>query len=387
MTPERFHFLLHRFRLGRLTTEEREEFFEAIASGKFRSEMEEDFSELLKDEQVHAAWSPELESQTWHHINAEMMVQAPVRKLSWWWAAASVFLLIGIGGYFYFRPGGATQILPAARVENPAFKNDVLPGTNKAMLTLSNGKAIVLDSANNGLLAQQGMASVQNANGSLLYQAVTAAESNTLIYNSLTTAKGQQYPLTLSDGTKVWLNAGSSIRFPVIFAAGERKVEITGEAYFEVTHNASRPFHVMANGQDITDLGTRFNVNAYTNEGPMRITLLEGAVAINNKILKPGQQAETRAPGETKIIDHADLEGAVAWKNGQFHFRKTDISTLMRQLERWYDIQIIYEGPVSAERFTGDIPRYATLTEMLSILEMTNHVHFKLEGKKLTILQ
>ena len=402
MTPERFDFLLQRYKTGSLTQTEWDELREALTTGDFDERMSLDFAALLHEAKTHPAWSKQMESELWDKVQSKIQGETaapeipviPIQRRRTgriWWAAASVIILLGISTYVYLKPVTAKQSFPVAKVQDPNFKNDVLPGVNKAVLTLAGGKTIVLDSAATGLLAQQGSSQIQNQNGELKY--TSAASSDTannlnseIIYNTLTTNRGQQFPLTLSDGTKVWLNASSSIRYPVAFNSGERTVEITGEAYFEVIHDSKHPFHVKVNGMDVEDLGTHFNINAYPNEKNIATTLLEGSVSINNKqVLKPGQQAQYENAGNIRIVNDADAEGAIAWKNGQFHFAKVDITSIMRQIERWYDLQIIYEGEKTTDKFTGDIPRTATLTELLSILQMAR-VHFKLEGNKLTVM-
>jgi transmembrane sensor len=397
MSPERFGYLLHQYKIKALSPHEWEEFTNALNQQEFIDLVGRDFDALLKDAQsqshTHPRWTPGLQKEIWENIQANKgQKETPVvvmngggNKRRWWAAAAVILILIlgGFGGYFYFGPPNKNSF-PVAKIQNPNFKNDVLPGTSSAVLTLANGKTILLDSASNGLLARQDQSTVLSQHGTLIYQSLGLPE--TLLYNTLTTNKGEQYPLTLSDGTKVWLNAASSIRFPVVFAKNERRVEISGEAYFEVVHDPAKPFHVIAGSMDVEDLGTHFDINAYTDEGPFRTSLLEGSVRVNKYLLvQAGQQSQFTSPAQIKLVQNPDLEGAVAWKNGLFHFKKVDISTIMRQVERWYDITIIYDGAKTTDQFTGDIPRTATLTELLFILEMAK-VHFKLEGKILTVL-
>ncbi len=299
-------------------------------------------------------------------------------------AAAAVLVLLAGAGYIYYS-GSRKQSWPAAKVASPSFRNDVLPGISKAVLTLADGRQVTLDSVAGGMVAKQGDVRIMNAGGQLSYHP-DADGKETLLYNTLTTRKGQQYPLTLSDGTKVWLNAGSSLRFPVIFSGVERRVQLSGEAYFEVAADVQKAFHVSVNNTDIQVLGTTFDLNGYGDEDKTRTTLLSGAVRINNQVtLKPGQQSRVDAAGLIRVVDDADTEGEVAWKNGQFHFRKMDISTLLKQVERWYDVEVIYEGPKTTDLFTGDLPRTSTLTELLTILQYAN-VHFRLEGQRLTVL-
>jgi transmembrane sensor len=285
--------------------------------------------------------------------------------------------------------------IPAAS-GNKSLANDVAPGGNKAVLTLANGSRITLDSVANGELAVQGKAKViKLANGRLLYSE-SNGDSATMMYNTMSTPRGGQYQLQLPDGTQVWLNAASSITYPVAFTGNERKVTITGEAYFEVAHNPDKPFHVQVNSMDVEVLGTHFNINAYADEEMIKTTLLEGSVKLSSLIplstvnrqlsstLKPGQQAQYKNADAIQIIDHANIDQAIAWKNGLFNFYQSDLQAVMRQLSRWYDVEIKYEGDIQPRRFWGKIQRDLNLSEVLEILKETQ-VHFKLEGKTIIV--
>ena len=205
-------------------------------------------------------------------------------------------------------------------------------------------------------------------------------------YNTLTTPRGGQYHLTLSDGTSVWLNAASSIKYPIAFTGNERRVEITGEVYFEVEHNAAKPFRVICNGQTVEDLGTHFNINAYNDENAVKTTLLEGSVNVSaagkNKMLKPGEQAQLQH-GNIRIAD-VDVNKVAAWKNGLFQFNDDNIRDIMRQLGRWYDVDIKYEGNLPDWEFSGAIPRNANLSQVLDILSFVK-VHFRIDGKTIVV--
>jgi ferric-dicitrate binding protein FerR (iron transport regulator) len=268
------------------------------------------------------------------------------------------------------------------------YKNDIAPGGNKAMLTLADGSRIVLDEARNDTLGQQGNTSIiKTQNGQVQYHA--AGNTATVTYNTLSTPRGGQYQLTLPDGTRVWLNAASSLHFPTAFTGNHRTVELTGEGYFEVAALPGKPFLVKANGADITVLGTHFNIMAYANEQAMAVTLLEGAVNVGRngtvKKLLPGQQA--RITGNNSImVSGTDVQEAVAWKNGYFIFDRADITTVMRQLERWYDIEVVYEGAPPEMRFGGGMQRSLPLSGILRLLEK-NGVLFKIEGRKITVLR
>ncbi len=312
---------------------------------------------------------------------------APVKAIHrfWWAAAVTAGLLLATGLYFLFRPVVTVKPAPALAQR---YKNDIAPGGNKAMLTLADGSRIVLDEARNDTLGQQGNTSIiKTQNGQVQYHA--AGNTATVTYNTLSTPRGGQYQLTLPDGTRVWLNAASSLHFPTAFTGNHRTVELTGEGYFEVAALPGKPFLVKANGADITVLGTHFNVMAYANEQAMAVTLLEGAVNVGRnatvKKLLPGQQA--RITGNNSImISGADVQEAVAWKNGYFIFDRADITTVMRQLERWYDIEVVYEGAPPEMRFGGGMQRSLPLSGILRLLEK-NGVLFKIEGRKITVLR
>ena len=304
----------------------------------------------------------------------------------WWWAAAAVTgIMLAAAAWWLFKPAASVKPLPAAAVR---YKNDVPPGSNKAILTLSDGSSIALDDAKNDTLGKQGSTSIiKMQSGQVLYKAAAAAAAVT--YNTLTTPRGGQYQLTLPDGTKVWLNAASSLHFPTSFANHNRLVELTGEGYFEVAPMPGKPFLVKVNGTEIAVLGTHFNIMAYANEQAMAVTLLEGAVNVSRngvmKKLQPGQQA--RIPANNNItVTNVDISEAVAWKNGFFIFEHADITMVMRQLERWYDIEVVYEGPPPSMRFGGGMQRSLPLSRVLNILEK-NQVLFKIDGRKITVLR
>lgn len=285
------------------------------------------------------------------------------------------------------------------RQQGPAqtttVKNDVRPGGNKAILTLGDGRKVILDSTANGKIANQsGITVTKKQAGLLTYTVIStpkiSAPANSLAYNMIETPRGGQYQVILPDGSRVWLNAASSIRFPAAFTAVERKVEITGEAYFEVVRNPKRPFLVVSDNQIVKVLGTHFNVRAYSNDPAVITTLLEGSVRVStkdniHKVLVPGQRAVLRA-GALQVED-ANIEEAVAWKNGYFRFNDEKIESVMRQLSRWYNIEVSYEGPISDEEFNGRISRFKNISQVLKMLEQTKGVHFKIAERKVTVMQ
>jgi hypothetical protein len=315
---------------------------------------------------------------------------ASLYKLNWFKmsAAATVIFLI-LGAAFYFLHEKKEIIV--AHNSHIRTIQDIPAGSNNAVLTLDNGATIVLDTAANGTLANQGNIKVLKMNGQLAYNK-TGNMNVKPVYNTITTANGNQYQLILIDGSKVWLNAASSIRFPTSFTGTERKVEITGEAYFEVTKNPNKPFRVDFKNEagekdEIEVLGTHFNVNTYGDEPDMKTTLLEGSVKIKagNKIqmLSPGQQALLSSNG-IEIKKNVDLDQVMAWKNGYFLFDNTDIYTLMRQVSRWYNVEVSFEGKVTPDGFSGKISRDVPLSKFIKVLEL-NDVNVRSEGRKLTL--
>ncbi|MDR3713969.1 MAG: FecR domain-containing protein [Puia sp.] len=272
----------------------------------------------------------------------------------------------------------------------PALKNDVEPGGDKAVLTLSDGSKISLNGAGDGILARQGNTKVVKLPGGQLAYQVSGAVFTEVLYNTMSTPRGGQYRLTLPDGTQVWLNASSSITYPTVFSGKERKVELAGEAYFEVTPHPAMPFKVFTKDMEVDVCGTHFNVNAYGDEMSASTTLLEGAVKVSAGshpplTIKPGQRAVCRPGGNMSLVEDADVEETIAWKEGLFSFNGADLPTIMRQLARWYDLDVRYEGTVSKRRFTGKVFRSLRLSETLKVLAL-NHIHFKLEGDILTVM-
>ncbi|WP_121813061.1 FecR family protein [Mucilaginibacter kameinonensis] len=306
--------------------------------------------------------------------------------LTWTKLAAAILLFILCGVYLLKNNEPKSAVLTA--INKPkAF--DKKPRGNKAILTLGNGSQIVLDSARNGLLVQQGNTKIiKSANGHIVYNK-TLAGTTIPIYNTMTTPRGGKYDLELSDGTRVWLNASSSITYPIAFSGTERRVTVTGEAYFEVAKNKNMPFKINVNDkEEVQVLGTHFNIMAYSDEPLIKTTLLEGSVRIvKNKItgmLKPGQQAQLNTDGKLSVTNDADINEVMAWKNGQTLFVNEDLKTIMRQVSRWYDVDVEYQGDIPARLFTGGISRESNLSVLLKVLEI-NKIHFRAAGKKLIV--
>lgn len=315
-------------------------------------------------------------------IDEKKVIRMRLRK--WQWAAAAAIIIgVVLTGYFIL-PENSNHDNASTQADTEHLQNNIKPGSYKAKLVLADGTEIVLDSAMLGKLAQQGNAVVVNRDGKLVY--IPGSSGSEVIYNTVMTARGETYSLVLADNSKVWLNAASSIKFPVSFTGNERRVEISGEAYFEVAKDASKKFIVSANGITTEVFGTQFNVNAYSNESAKRITLLEGNIQVNKNNVQPGQQAVVKDNGLLEINSNPDIEEVMAWKNGEFQFgEKTDITTAMRQIERWYDIEVEYKG-VFRSHIGGSISRNASLSNILKMLEKTGVVRFEIQGKKIVVI-
>jgi transmembrane sensor len=309
-------------------------------------------------------------------------------------AVAAIFLLLI--GSFYLIMNQQKAKTAIAKVDKPAqLKNDLLPGTPKALLVLDDGTTIELDNLKNGVINQQGNTAIQKTNqGSLKYVLDSKLASNKVHYNSISTPRGGEYFITLADGTKVWLNAASSIHFPTSFEGKNRIVEITGEVYFEVTKNPHQPFIVKTDKSEIEVLGTHFNINAYEDESFTRASLLEGSIKVSSvnkeknltsvKYIVPGTQAKISKNGNLEIVKDIDTEAVVAWKNSLFVFKSDDIKTIMRQLSRWYDVDVEYNGNVNM-RFTGQITRNINVKKVFEKLQLTGEVNFKIANNTIIV--
>jgi transmembrane sensor len=358
--------LIERYLSGEATEQELEAFFGLLGKPDFDSllaqSMDEDIADIYSAKYVRQRRFP-----VWKLITA---------------ACTLIFLSLGI--VFFLTP---KQPLPQRVIRR--LKHDALPGRNQATLTLANGQKIVITNGMSGKLAQQGNTSVQVEGNNLSYTKGTSAHQE-VTYNTLSTSRGEQspYPLILSDGSKIWLNAASSVTFPTIFTDAERKITVTGEAYIVVAHNAAHPFKVIANGQTINDIGTEFNVNAYTDEPTVTTTLSQGSVRIekgkSSMEIKPGQQAKTSTLDDDITVKNCDVEAITAWKNGLFHFEHSPLKDVMRQLSRWYDVQVIYEDNVPKTDITGEVYRNMNLAKVLEVLNNLK-IGFRVEGNNIIV--
>jgi ferric-dicitrate binding protein FerR (iron transport regulator) len=328
--------------------------------------------------------------EAWKRLSEKIATPAPavvvpikkgIRK--WWMAAAAVFAAVLLITIYQLLPGSSG----GKQKVSEDLASNIQPGGDRALLRLADGSVIVLDSAANGNLADQGAVKVIKLDGKLTYLGNEPGTGEPT-YNTITTPRGGQYQLVLSDGSVVWLNAASSLRFPVVFTGNERRVEITGEAYFEVAKNAKQPFKVAVAGRgEVEVLGTHFNINAYADEATINTTLLEGSVKVTAKgatpvQLKPGQQAQMGS--SVSVINNVDTEEVIAWKTGWFSFDRTDIATIMRQVSRWYNVDVVFDGQPGKRTFSGVVSRSNSMAEVLKIMEKAG-VRFHIEGKKVTV--
>lgn len=306
-------------------------------------------------------------------------------------AAAVVLILLTASAYLLFRPTGK-QLSTTDNKNNKQPTNNIPAGRDGAVLTLSDGTQIVLDSAANGKLAQEGKATITHRDGQISYQA-GGSEKGKLLYNTTSTPRGRQYKLQLVDGTSIYLNAASSVTYPTEFTGHKREVTITGEVFLEVAPDKAKPFivHIAKSDDYIEVLGTRFAVNAYVDEPYVRTTLIHGVINMTARVrgkststlLQPGNQTQV-SHENLVLIKEANIEEATAFMNGFFYFDHADIKTVMRQLEKWYDVEVSFEQPVSTRTFDGEIQRNLPLAVVLKILER-NGVAFSVEGNKVVV--
>ena len=394
LSQKRISYLLEVYSNRKASREEMDELFEWVKKGREKP-LKKHIKKLVSEYDLNEL----LPAVEWDKMYERILqekdssgVQPKLRKMSWvhWAAAAVVALLLG-SGYYYFTRNNEPQ---KKLVLQPEKTNDIAPpNTVNAVLTLSNGQKIVLDSTNNGVVAMQGTVNVVKlANGEIAYK----GNSENIEYNTLSNPRGSKViSLILADGSKIWLNAGSTLKYPTAFDGNERKVEVTGEAYFEVAHVSSlggrpgtaMPFIVTKGETSVRVLGTHFNVSAYDDEKSLDVTLLEGSVKVSNGdenvLIAPGQQAALQDSRLT-IHNNVDIEEVMAWKNGLFSYKGADVETIMRQVSRWYNVNVVFEEPVT-EKFYAQVSRNTNVSKLLKMLEATRAVHFSINGKTIAV--
>lgn len=388
MEQNRIVYLHNQYINKSLTSGELKEWKDALSDIRYER--------LLKD----------LMQETWHELKettledmpkhrAESLFQQitvlpqPKPRHTLWWpriaVAASIALVVMIGIYLY------QQAKVVKQTTETAYKNDVAPGRNEATLILADGRKISIREAMAGSLAIQSGAKISKlADGEISYVAMPN-NGKTLAYNTLETARGQQTKVRLADGTLVFLNSASSLKYPTTFA-GARTVELTGEAYFEVAHNKAKPFRVLSNGQEVKVLGTHFNVNSYPDEPTMKTTLLQGSVLISSTkgerqslVIRPGEQAALSQLGML-TVEEVTANDVIAWTNGKFIFEGESIADIMKTISRWYDVEITYQGDVKSRRFAGTLSRKDNISKILDKIAFTQAAHFKIEGRRITVM-
>lgn len=393
----RLHDLFQQYLDNRINPEEYSEFWNLLQSESKKNFLSGELQSLWESS---AGKRPVIPEEEWKEkmqrliakMEAPEVEPVPFRKTPAWkiyrWrvAAAAIILLVAGSLYFNNKHRSSKRSIQVLSVR----KKDIPPGGNKAVLTLSNGATVILDSAANGTVATQGnVRVVKLSNGQIVYNAVNVPSSE-VVYNTLSVPLGGQYQLVLPDGSRVWLDAASTIRFPTAFRGRDREVEITGEAYFEVAENVNMPFKVVVNRMEVEVLGTHFNVNAYDNEPEVKVTLVEGAVKVVqptthiSQLLQPGEQARVDKEGRIELIKDIDVNEVVAWKNNLFWFDDNDIQTVMRQLSRWYNVDVVINGNIP-QRFTGSIPRNVNVSKVFEVLQETGSIHFKIADKKIIV--
>ncbi|WGQ11191.1 FecR family protein [Pedobacter gandavensis] len=389
MTKYRLRFLYQHYQAGTLTNLEHLEWKTLLADPNLKGSLEEIIDEGWYDfsEQEMSVMDPSHANQIFDRIVATPQQKA---KPTFLWkpiaVAASILLIAALSVVFFTRMPSDNR---GAYVKHTTH---IKPGGNKAYLTLGNGKRIILTDLENGTLStQNGLQITKTHDGQLVYTITGDQPSGGNDYNVIETPRGGQYQILLPDGTHVWLNAASSLKYPSVFTGKERKVELQGEAYFEVSKNKKMPFKVISSQQTVEVLGTHFNVNSYAEDKEARTTLLEGSVRVEPNhsagiMIRPGQQTRVKLNDKINVIE-ADLEEVMAWKDNYFRFNNEKIESIMRKISRWYDVGVEYHGPISEEEFNGTISRAKNISQVLEMLEDTKSVHFKIEGRRIIVMK
>jgi len=381
-----------------MTKEEYLLLYEKFLSGTSSPE-EEEIIKVYQDEfeLIDGPWNTEMmgsQMQAKDQIRQKLLNNIGVHKshqitlVRRWLTAAVLLLCVSAGLIFLSRSKKSSQ----QELAHHQLKsgNAVVPGGNRAVLTLADGSVVALDKGSVSKTIKQGNTSILNEGKGLLVYAAKGPSGPAPLYNKIAVPRGGQYQLKLPDGTLVWLNSASSLRFPTQFAGKERSVELDGEAYFEVAKNKETPFKVHVRAMEVRVLGTHFNVMAYDDEESISTTLLEGSVKVSNAlqtaVIRPGQQASLKKSSGILGVEEVNTVEAIAWKNGKFLFADEDIETIMRRISRWYNVEVEYRGNLSDKNFAGSISRYENVSEVLKMLELTGTIHFKVEGRRIIVM-
>jgi ferric-dicitrate binding protein FerR (iron transport regulator) len=381
---EQFNILVEKYTSNTCSKEELEQFLAMVKDNADDQTLEVALRGFWEKVKKESKPGPIDWQATMKPVLEELNAETPVVYMKNWKrmvAAASVLFLLGLGYWFFNHRQSSEEVV---------VKDIEAPQANRAVITLADGKKVYLDDRTTGTIASEGNTNiVKTEDGKIIYNLNDVAVASGQ-YNTLTNPRGSKVvDLTLSDGSRVWLNAGSSVIYPVVFTGNERKVTMNGEAYFEVAHNAGMPFKVAKGAMEVIVLGTSFNVNAYDDESAIKVTLLQGSVKttagrLPEIVLKPGEQAQIS--NDIKVLKEVDLEREVAWKSGMFRFKDTNIEEIMRQVARWYDVEIEYKGNPAGLTLGGSVSRQANVTELLKRLEATGLLSFKIEGRKVMVI-
>ncbi|GAA4322656.1 hypothetical protein GCM10023149_23140 [Mucilaginibacter gynuensis] len=382
MTPEEYISLYEKYIAGLCTAQEKE----ALLQYRDAFHIQDDNDARLSDTEK------QLRSRIYQRIAATTVTTPAarpkvIRLAHWWYAAAALLLAVGLAALFF------KQAPPKLIAKTYIKKKDhqpIKPGTNTAILTLANGRTVLLDKTANGLVDSSGNTTIKKLrNGQLAYASTgTNADADPDAENTISIPRGGQYAVTLPDGTNVWLNSESSLTYPVAFTGKQRRVVLTGEAYFEVAKNKNMPFVVHTNQADVNVLGTHFNVNAYEGDDEVKTTLLEGSVRLSGKsssaMLVPGEQG--LVAGNEISKRQVNINQVIAWKLGYFVFRKDNIKDIMKQVSRWYDVEVEFRGNMTGKTFGGTYSKNKDINELLKGLELTGIIHFKIEGRRIIVM-
>lgn len=413
MDNERIAYLLEQYLADSITASELQELKACLLQDNLSPALQEALASLIDQSPV----LPDYKAEDWQPLYQRIRMAAAagtkqgntrarlINLFTGRWAVAVLLIFLAAGSWLFFhRPGGGKEMAVQTPALSHGSSGDITPGSTKAVLTLADGSTVDLNAAGNGLVGQQGNAKlVKHNGGQLVYEAASGGRRQTagpVAYNMITTPKGGEYQLILPDGSKVWLNAASSLRYPTAFSGNERVVELKGEAYFEVASftpaagHGKIPFRVHiapstgnGEGMDVQVLGTHFNVMAYADEQSINTTLLEGAVKLvqGNKgiLIRPGEQGKLKE-GDNFRVAPADIDEVIAWKNGLFRFNEATIEEVMRQIARWYDVEVVYVNSPPKDLFRGEIYRNVNMSKILKVLEASG-VHFTVEGKKILV--
>jgi Fe2+-dicitrate sensor, membrane component len=387
MNPEQFKYLLDKYLQNKISQTELAQFLEAAREEQYQALIKDVLTRQLQNPPLHAV----SDAAKLDALFSDMLARTTHRP--WYkrrWVAAAVVIGLLAGGFLIINRKEQSATTPVVATKT------IPPGCDGAVLTLADGKKIELDTIQNGILSSHNGITVSMHNGRLVYQADVTGK-NAGIYHTISTPRGRQFRVVLSDGTRIWLNADSHITFPAVFAGHERRVELSGEAYLEVAPKAHQPFRVTTHGAEVRVLGTIFNISAYENESTIRTTLLEGSIQITfakssggkkEMLLQPGEQVDINRAGDASLVNNNEhsLDAAVAWKNGLFVMKGADVQMIMRQIERWYNIKVTFEGAVPEGRISGEMPRSLELHKLLEIIKASGiAISFKWEGNELVV--